>query len=57
MKKAIAQATGTVAAFYGDSRDKDMVMAFAVSAPVSNPNTTIERFAAAMGAKAGHMVW
>ncbi|KAB8187290.1 hypothetical protein [Microbispora catharanthi] len=55
LKKAIPQATGTVAAFYGDPGEKDMVMAFAVSAPVSNPNTTIERFVAAMGAKASHM--
>ncbi|GAA4195510.1 hypothetical protein [Microbispora amethystogenes] len=55
VKKAVPQATGTVVAFYGNPGDKNMVMAFAVSAPVPNPNTTIDRFVAFMGVKAGHM--
>ncbi|MFG1827342.1 hypothetical protein ACGFIJ_33125 [Microbispora bryophytorum] len=55
LKKLVPQATGTVVAFYGDPRDKDMVLTFGVSAPVPDPDATIDRFVGAMGTKVSHL--
>ncbi|WP_432929440.1 hypothetical protein ACQPZZ_05120 [Microbispora sp. CA-135349] len=55
LKKLAPHATGTVVAFYGDPRAKDMVMILGVSAPVSDPGATSKGFAAGMGTKVGRM--